>query len=112
MIVYAWGLWQQNIAISQIAEPGHSICYSAKWHKSKKVFFDSVNKSGNKQMLEGIHALLDEADAVCTYNGVKFDIPTLNKEFVKADMPPPSPYKQIDLLKVARRVFRFPSYGS
>jgi hypothetical protein len=60
-------------------------------------------------MLQKIHKLLDEADAVIHYNGTKFDIPTLNKEFVKAGMKPPAPYKEIDLLKTARRKFRFPS---
>ncbi|NIV35232.1 MAG: hypothetical protein GWN58_38990, partial [Anaerolineae bacterium] len=48
-------------------------------------------------MLEGAWELLDEADAVVHYNGKKFDIPTLNREFVKYGFTPPSPYKQIDL---------------
>jgi DNA polymerase III epsilon subunit-like protein len=60
-------------------------------------------------MLRGIHKLLDEADAVVHYNGSRFDIPTINKEFLLHGFPPPQPYKQIDLLKVARQKFRFPS---
>lgn len=71
--------------------------------------FDSLHKSKDVDMLEGIHKLLDEADVVVHYNGIKFDIPTLNKEFIKHDMTPPAPYKQIDLLRVARREFRFQS---
>jgi hypothetical protein len=53
--------------------------------------------------------MLNEADAVIHYNGTRFDMPTLNKEFLLFGMPPPTPYKQIDLLKVARNQFRFPS---
>ena len=60
-------------------------------------------------MLEGIHSLLDEADAVCHYNGTKFDMPTLNKEFLVHRMTPPPPMKQIDLLRVVKSQFRFPS---
>lgn len=60
-------------------------------------------------MLKQIHALLNEADAVVHYNGAKFDIPTLNKEFILHGLPPPAPYKQIDLLRTARSQFKFPS---
>lgn len=68
--------------------------------------FDSVHKSGDAAMIQTIHSLLEEADAVVHYNGTKFDIPTLNQEFLKHGLPPPAPYKQIDLLKTARRQFR------
>jgi DNA polymerase elongation subunit (family B) len=60
-------------------------------------------------MLRHIHALLEEADAVVHYNGEKFDIPTLNKEFVLSKMTPPSTYRQIDLYKTVRSQFRFTS---
>lgn len=85
------------------------MCWAAKWLGEDKVHFDSVYKRTTKQMLDGIHALLDEADAVIHYNGAKFDIPTLNKEFLLHGYTPPSPVKQIDLLKVARNQFKFPS---
>ena len=60
-------------------------------------------------MLEGIHGLLEDADAVVHYNGNKFDMPTLNKEFLIHKMTPPPPIKQIDLLRVVKSQFRFPS---
>ncbi len=43
------------------------------------------------------------------YKGTKFDMPTLNKEFLQEGWSPPSPYKQIDLLLTARRQFRLAS---
>jgi hypothetical protein len=70
--------------------------------------FESV-QTGRKRMIRRIHKLMDEADAICHYNGDKFDIPTLNKEFLLEGLPPPSPSKQIDLLKTARRKFRLAS---
>jgi hypothetical protein len=59
-------------------------------------------------MLKRVKTLM-EADVIVHYNGTKFDIPTLNKEFVKRGMLPPSPYKQVDLLRVVRREFKFAS---
>ena len=58
-------------------------------------------------MLHSIHSLLDKADVVVHYNGKSFDIPTLNKEFLQFGMRPPAPYKQVDLYRVNKGVFRF-----
>jgi hypothetical protein len=72
------------------------------------MMWDSI-VTGEKRMVRRIHKLLNEADAVCHYNGKKFDIPTLNKEFLLHGLPPPSPSKQIDLLAEARSNFRLAS---
>lgn len=106
---HVWGLWQQNVSINQLMESSYVLCYAAKWLNSDEMLFDSVQQSKPKAMLKGIHGLLNEADAVVHYNGTKFDIPTLNKEFLLHRYSPPSPYKQIDLLRVVRSQFRFPS---
>lgn len=106
---YVWGMFDQNIAINQLEASSYVLCWSAKWHGDATMYFDSVEKHDAKTMLRGIHKLLNEADVVVHYNGLKFDIPTLNKEFIKAGFPPPSPYKQLDLLQVCRRAFRFES---
>ena len=47
--------------------------------------FDSVHESKPEQMVSRVHGLLDDADVVCHYNGKKFDIPTLNREFLLWD---------------------------
>lgn len=106
---HVWGLWDQRIGLPQILESSYTLCWSAKWYGTREVMFDSRFISSNKKMLKGIHKLLEEADAVIHYNGNKFDIPTLNKEFLLEGMRPPAPAKQIDLLRVCRSRFRFPS---
>jgi DNA polymerase elongation subunit (family B) len=108
-LVHSWGLWEQNIGINQIIKAGYTLCYAAKWYESNEVCFDSINQSSPKKMLKGLHALLEEADAVVHYNGDKFDIPTINKDFVSFGLLPPSPAKQMDLLKTVKLKFRFPS---
>lgn len=108
-LVHVWGLWQQNVSIKQIMDASYVLCWAAKWLGEEKIHFDSVHQSSPKAMLVKIHKMLDECDAVCHYNGARFDIPTLNKEFLLYGMNPPAPYKQIDLLRTARSQFRFPS---
>lgn len=108
-LVHVWGLWQQNVGLPQIIDSGYVLCWAAKWLGEDEVYFSSVYHDGPKQMLKSIHKMLDEADAVVHYNGTKFDIPTLNKEFLLYNLKPPAPYKQIDLLKTARSQFKFPS---
>lgn len=106
---HVWGLWDQRIGLPQILESSYTLCWSAKWYGQKEIYYDSRYVSTNKRMLQGIHKLLEEADAVIHYNGNKFDIPTLNKEFLLESMRPTAPAKQIDLLRVCRSRFRFPS---
>lgn len=104
-----WGMFKENIPLDRLIESGYTACWAAKWLGQKEVFFDSVQRNTPEGMVANIHELLDEADVVVHYNGKKFDIPTLNKEFLSYGLGPPSPYKQVDLLHVARGKFRFAS---
>lgn len=106
---FVFGLFGQDISIKNIDEAGYTLCWAAKWHGKRSMYFDSVHKSGMGGMIKGIYNLLDEADAVVHYNGKKFDIPVLNGEFVKMGLTPPAPYQQIDLYSVVRTNFKFVS---
>lgn len=107
--VYAWGLFNQDISINQIEEPGYTMCFAAKWRGEDEVMFYSMYEYDYFDMIKAAHTLLDEADVVVHYNGTKFDMPTLNREMLLEGMSPPSPYHQVDLLKVVKKCFRFPS---
>jgi DNA polymerase elongation subunit (family B)/DNA-directed RNA polymerase subunit RPC12/RpoP len=106
---YVWGLWDQNISHEHLETSSYILCWSAKWPGHSRMHFASAQHNDTKVMLKEIHTLLSMADVVVHYNGCKFDIPTLNKSFIKRGMTPPSPYKQVDLLKVCRQAFRFES---
>jgi len=112
-ICYTWGLFNQNIGIEQIVEPGTTLCFAAQWEidgkMDKEVNFKSVYHDGHVQMVYEAHKLLDEADVIVHYNGINFDIPILNKEFIKLSLAPPTPYQQLDLLRSVRNKFRFAS---
>jgi len=106
---YVWGLFDQNIAHNQLEESSYVLCWSAKWLGEEEIKFASCQRTSEKKMLKGIHKLLDEADVVVHYYGSKFDIPVLNREFVKYGYPPPSPYRQVDLKLACARMFKFES---
>ena len=107
--VYTWGLWDQNVGLNQIIEPGSVACWGAMWAGEDTVYFDSVNRSGEREMFKSIHGLLDEADATVTYNGDRFDLPWLRAGFIQHGLKPPAPSRSIDLLKTVKKQFRFPS---
>lgn len=108
-IVHCWGLWQQNIALNQILASGYVLCWAAKWLGEDEVMFQSKHAVRSPRMLKEVHKLLSEADCVVHYNGTKFDVPTLNKEFLTHGLGRPAPFGQMDLLRTARKHFRFPS---
>ena len=116
-LVRSWGLFNQNISINQIQQPGRTICAAWKWQGKKGVEFaaewHSVDESESwfcyKEFLKQLHSVLDAADVLVTYNGKRFDVPTVYKEFVLHGLPPPAPFHHIDLYQTVRRQFRFAS---
>jgi len=110
-LAHVWGLWNQNVSLNQLRQSTELLCFAAKWlgEPAKDTRFYSIPRNSRELMVVHGHELLDEADAVMTWNGRKFDIPHLNREFLEHGLRPPSPYKQIDLCDVVKRQFRFPS---
>lgn len=107
--VYTWGLWKQNVSIAQIVEPGRVFGFGAKWLGEKEVVFRSDHADGHAGMVKAAWDLFSEADIIVTYNGIGFDIPHMQREFLLAGLLPPKPFKQIDLLRIVRKQFRFAS---
>lgn len=108
-VVYAWGLYGQDIGISQVIQPSRVLCVAAKWLDEKDVVFLSEFHDGRDAMLAGIWDMVNEADIVVGYNHVSFDMPHLNREWLSADYGPPSPYQNVDLYRVNKQQFKFAS---
>lgn len=53
--------------------------------------------------------VLDSADVVIAHFGDSFDIPKLRAKFLEHKLPPPTPFKTIDTVKIARSQFKFTS---
>ena len=107
--VFAWGLFKQNISLSQVQDTSRVLCASYKWLGDKKTHFVSEWKEGVDGMLEELYNVIEESDVIVTYNGNRFDLPTLNKEFLLNGYTPPAPYKSVDLYRTVKSKFRFAS---
>ena len=103
-IVYSFGIRDQHINHGQIKEDGDTICVGLKWYGERGVTVLSEWDHGYSEMLAGTHAAISEADAVCTYNGAKFDIPKLMGNFLRAGMAPPPQPTQIDIYLAVRKM--------
>lgn len=110
MTTFTWGLKNQFISIDQIVEHPRVLAWAAKWHGKPKVEFRSEFHDDRELMVRRIHDLISEADIVVHFNGATFDMPWIRSEAALLGLKPYSPVQEIDLLKVARKQFRFPSY--
>lgn len=104
-----WSLWEQNIGVNQLTGSSYILCWAAKWKGGKKVMFDSVPLSGKQGVVRHAWNLLNEADIIVHYNGRRFDMPTLRREFLLLKLNPPAPYKQVDLYVEVKKNFMFVS---
>lgn len=109
-IAYLWRLRADYVSVDQLVSSSYVLCVSAMWLNSRKPMYTSIKKHGKKKMLSIVYNWLKQADVVVHYNGKKFDIPNLNREFVEEGMAPPKPtYKQVDMYHVVRHQFKFTS---
>jgi len=103
---YIWGLKTRYVPLSQVAEDGYVLCFSYQWEGEDEVGTFTLWDHGHENMVDAAWGLLDEADAIITYNGNGYDIPRLNSEFLIQGLGPPSPYHSIDLYQTVSRKFK------
>ena len=48
---FHWGLFQQNISLSQLIESSTVLCWAAKWLDEKKTFFSSIYDTTPSKMI-------------------------------------------------------------
>lgn len=115
IIAHVWGLWDQTISLSQIKTDWHILSVAAKWldePADKVIYFDQQGKKNienDSKLLKKVWRLLNEADIVITQNGKSFDEKKLNARFILNGLKPPSPYKSVDTLRIAKKKFGFTS---
>lgn len=85
-----------------------TLCFAASWLGSKDKIFKSA-WDDRADMVKSIRDLLDEADIVVGYNSRSFDEKHVASDIVMAELPPPSPYRSIDLYSIVRQRFGFES---
>lgn len=109
-----WDLRTEYIRPEKIVKDWSILCYAAKWLFEPEIQGavvtpkEAVNREEGS-ILGGIWKLMNEADIIVTQNGINFDIKRLNTKFLKYGYSPPSPYLNVDTLRVAKDKFAFPS---
>jgi DNA polymerase elongation subunit (family B) len=114
MEVYTYGIYEQVIRPNQIKKDWFVLSWSAKWLYSAEVKSSVVTRReailrNDKRIISELWDLLNEADIVITHNGNRFDLPKINTRLLIHGFPPPSYYRTIDTLLIARQVFGFTS---
>ena len=103
---YAWQMWEANILAIEKETGLLSFAYKINDGPTRVL---SVREYTEKEMVKLLHQLFNESDVIVAQNGDKFDIKLANRLFIKYNLPPPSPYKSVDTLKIAKKYFRFDS---
>lgn len=111
----SWTLFEANAV--WVERDTYIMCFAARWgdQKRTKTFAlpDYVryrrDKHDDKDLCKELFKALDQADIVVAHNGDAFDIKKINSRLAVHGFNPPSPFKTVDTLKLARRVFKFDS---
>lgn len=108
-----WRIWKENVGLNQIEKDWHILSFGAKWLGDDKLIYFDQSKARNieddKPLLVKLRDLMDEADIVVAHNGRKFDVKKINARMILAGLKPPSPFKIVDTLEIAKAQFAFTS---
>jgi len=117
MLVYSWSLYPNFIAHDQVFRDWHILTWAGRWLGESETLSDSMFlhdeyepwSDNDKSTVESLYKLFDEADWIIGQNLDRFDIKKMNTRFLMHGLPPCSPYKTIDTLKIAKSQFSFTS---
>lgn len=106
-------VWEQKtrfVSINNFTRLPSLLCFAAKWYgepQTKLEFHAAWDDP--EAMVQRAWEMYDEANIVVTYNGIRFDNKHLKSDWLLAGLPPPTPWKDVDLYAVNSRTFGFES---
>lgn len=112
---WVWEKYETNVI--DFKRDWYVLSFGYKWLGDTKVHVLGLDDypgyrrdpENDKRLMQDLWVLIDQADVIIAHNGDAFDLPKINTRFLTHKLTPPSPYKTIDTLKLARSVFRFDS---
>lgn len=113
--LYGWKLFDENFSLDQIKSDWSILAFAAKWLRERRVIYKDTGGRGaakvrdDSGLLPDLWRLLDEADIVVAQNGVRFDVRKIRARLVAHGFKPPSPFRVVDTMLVARKYFAFTS---
>jgi len=106
---YVWRFFKENVGAKQVLGHGYIMSFAYKWLGDKEVSYHETRTEDDGQLCMELAFVLDQADVVVAHNAERFDLPTARARMLVNGLRPPSPYKVVDTLKVAKKEFLFPS---
>ena len=114
-LAYVWGKYQQDVIDYQ--SQWYIMCIAWKWLGEDRTYtaclrdFETYTKdpTNDKELIELLHSLFNQADIVVAHNGNSFDQKKSNARFLVHGLDVPSFDKQIDTKLVAKKYFNFNS---
>ena len=107
-LAYVWSFWKQNVGDEMVLDyGGYIMSCSIKELGSSKVTYLENRTDNDKSIVKKILKHLDEADFVVAHNGARFDIPFIKARATIHNLKPPSPFKVIDTLSIAKKEMNF-----
>ncbi len=113
---WVWGKWEQNVI--DFSKHWYILSYGVKWQGERSITVRSLpdyptvykrDREDDSALVKELHGVFDAADIVIGHNVDKFDARKSQARFVQLGLAPPSPYKTVDTLKIARKHFAFDS---
>jgi len=112
---WVWAKWETNVI--DFKKDWYLLSFAYKVMGEKKVVTRGLidypdykkDMENDSALVNDLWKVFDEADILIGHNGDAFDIRKSNSRFLTHKLPPPSPYKTVDTLKIARRAFKFDS---
>ena len=104
---YVWRAWDENVMPDQIIEDGGLLCICMKFSDDPEYYFYSDWTHTKEEMLLATRDAIISADAVITYNGDKYDLPKIQGELLRHDLPPLPPVTSIDVIKTVKKMGYF-----
>jgi hypothetical protein len=113
-LAWTYGLYKTNVI--KVEKHPSIMSISWRWYGEDVTHHESLatvprkgKSSSNLALVKLIHSLFDQADIVVAHNANRFDNKVSVASFLRYGLTPPSPYKTVDTLQVARSVARFGS---
>jgi DNA polymerase elongation subunit (family B) len=112
---FVWEKYETNVL--SFERDWYIMSFAVSWSGSEKIKCYALpdfpgyrkNPHDDAALCKKLWEVFDEADLVVAHNGDRFDCRKANARFVIHGFTPPSPYRTVDTLKVARRHFMFTS---
>ena len=112
---WVWTNYEANLISTD--KDWYMLSFAVQWLGERKIRTYALpdfagyrsNKECDRALVKELWKVFDAADILVGHNSMAFDVKKANARFLVNGLRPPSPYKQIDTLKIARSRFKFGS---